>query len=147
MKLNRCINRLRNYDFERSLFKRLAVVAFVTMVLLCFVLVANLYQLEVKDFSYYQTRANDNRIQVMPISPPRGLIYDRNGNLVAQNIPVYVLEVVPNKVASLRGSILHLSNYIELSPDQQEKLTQLRPTGHKLQIIKSGLSEVEVARF
>ncbi|MFY2507603.1 penicillin-binding protein 2 [Vibrio pectenicida] len=147
MKLNRCINRLRNYDFERSLFKRRAVVAFVTMVLLCFVLVANLYQLEVKDFSYYQTRANDNRIQVLPISPPRGLIYDRNGNLVAQNIPVYVLEVVPNKVASLRGSILHLSNYIELSPDQQEKLTQLRPTGHKLQTIKSGLNEVEVARF
>lgn len=147
MKSNRCINRLRNYDFEISLFKWRAGVAFITMIGLCFLLVANLYQLEVKNFSYYQTRANDNRIQVLPISPPRGLIYDRNGHLVAQNVPVYVLEVIPTKVTSWRDSVLHVSNYINLSSEQRQALLELRPIGHKPQIIKSDISEIEVAQF
>lgn len=147
MKLNRCTNRLRNYDFELTLFKRRAAVAFIAMVSLCFVLVANLYKLEVDNFSYYQTRANDNRIQVLPISPPRGVIYDRNGKPVAQNIPIYVLEVVPSKVASMKDSAYRLSNYIEFSPEQRQKLTQLHRSSHKVQTIKTGLSEIEIAQF
>ncbi|WP_114785445.1 penicillin-binding protein 2 [Vibrio tetraodonis] len=147
MKLNRCTNRLRNYDFELTLFKRRAAVAFIAMVSLCFVLVANLYKLEVDNFSYYQTRANDNRIQVLPISPPRGVIYDRNGKPVAQNIPIYVLEVVPSKVASMKDSADRLSNYIELSPEQKQKLTQLHRSSHKTQTVKTVLSEIEIAQF
>ena len=83
MKFNRQRTHMRNHEWEVKLFQRRAVVAFIAMIALLGVLVVNLYHLEVKDFDYYQTRANDNRIQVLPISPPRGLIYDRNGHLIA----------------------------------------------------------------
>ncbi len=49
-------------------------------------LVANMYNIQVNQFQDYQTRSNDNRIKVVPIAPNRGLIYDRNGVLLAETV-------------------------------------------------------------
>ncbi len=68
------------------MFARRAIIAFLFILALCGVLIANLYYLEVNHFADYQTRSNDNRIKILPIAPVRGLIYDRHGQVLADMV-------------------------------------------------------------
>lgn len=138
---------IRNHDQEAKLFRNRAIVAFVAMIALLGVLVANLYRLEVKQVDYYKTRANDNRIQILPIAPTRGLIYDRNGKILANNFPVYVLQMIPEKVEDLNASLDQLGKLVSLSEAQQEKMLNHRGKRFKPVIVKNDLTEQEVARF
>jgi len=140
-------HKMRNHDHEAKLFRNRAVAAFIGMVVLLGVLVANLYRLEVKQVDYYTTRANDNRIQVLPIAPTRGLIYDRNGKVLANNFPVYVLEMTPEKVKDLNGSIAKLKQVMQLSDSQIEQMTKPHGKRFKPVVVKNGLTEQEVAKF
>ena len=72
-------NSFRDYTAESALFVRRALVAFLGILLLTGVLIANLYNLQIVRFTDYQTRSNENRIKLVPIAPSRGIIYDRNG--------------------------------------------------------------------
>ncbi|MCC4819884.1 penicillin-binding protein 2, partial [Vibrio lentus] len=67
------------------------------ILLFTLVLVGNLYRLQVENFKSYQTRADGNRIKVLPIPPTRGLIYDRNGVLLAENELVFNLTMIPEQ--------------------------------------------------
>ncbi|MDP1606215.1 MAG: penicillin-binding protein 2, partial [Rhodocyclaceae bacterium] len=63
------------------------------LVLICFALLfGRLVWLQVIQHDYYQTRAEDNRISLVPITPIRGLIVDRNGEVLARNYSAYTLE-------------------------------------------------------
>ncbi|KLN64855.1 penicillin-binding protein 2 [Vibrio sp. VPAP30] len=138
---------IRNHDQEAKLFRNRAVVAFVAMIALLGVLVANLYRLEVKQVEYYKTRANDNRIQVLPIAPTRGLIYDRNGKVLANNFPVYVLQMIPEKVEDLNASLDKLGRFVSLSDVQLEKIKSHHGKRFKPVMVKNGLTEQEIAKF
>ena len=92
---------MRDHSAEGRLFFRRTLVAYIGMVALMLVLLANLYYLQVESYETYQTRSNDNRIRVVPVAPPRGLIYDANGVLLAENRPVYSLEIVPEETENL----------------------------------------------
>ena len=81
--------RIRDYQEEARLFKSRAIVAFIGIVTMVGLLVANLYNIQINQYQDYKTRSNDNRIKVVPIAPNRGLIYDRNGQLLAENRPVF----------------------------------------------------------
>lgn len=147
MKFDHQSKEIRNHEQEARLFRNRAIVAFVAMIGLVGALVANLYRLEVKQVDYYQTRANDNRIQVLPIAPTRGLIYDRNGNILANNFPVYVLQMIPEKVDNLSESLAKLDQLISLTPAQINKMENHHGKSFKPVVVRSGLSEQEVARF
>ncbi|MCV6023058.1 penicillin-binding protein 2, partial [Escherichia coli] len=67
------------------------------------------------------TRSNDNRIKVVPIAPNRGLIYDRNGVLLAENRPVFNLELTPEKIKDIDATIQELQTILEITPDQIER--------------------------
>ncbi|AVV85666.1 penicillin-binding protein [Shewanella putrefaciens] len=88
---------MHDHAAEASLFKRRALFTFCCVVALLSVLVTNLYHLQVESYKDYETRSNDNRIRVVPIAPSRGLIYDRNGILLAENQPFYSLDLIPKK--------------------------------------------------
>jgi len=138
---------IRNHEQESRLFRNRAIVAFVAMIALLGVLVANLYRLEVKQVDYYKTRANDNRIQVLPIAPTRGLIYDRNGKVLANNFPVYVLQMIPEKVEDLNVSLDKLGRFVSLSDVQLDKIKNHHGKRFKPVVVKNGLTEEEVAKF
>ncbi|MFV0576129.1 MAG: penicillin-binding protein 2 [Vibrio sp.] len=89
---------IRDYEAEARLFTRRSIVAFVGIIVLIGILLTNLYYIQVEQYQDYKTRSNDNRIKIIPIAPNRGLIYDRNGKLLASNRPVYSLEITPEKV-------------------------------------------------
>lgn len=140
---------IRDHSAEANLFARRAFVGFIFILALIAILLSNLYKIQVDDHQNYQTRSNDNRIKVIPIAPNRGLIYDRNGVLLAENKPVYNLEVIPEDVADLPLSLEQVSKIITIS--EQEKTDFLDDIKHtrrfKSQVLKARLDETEVAKF
>ncbi|MBB1280357.1 penicillin-binding protein 2 [Pseudoalteromonas sp. SR41-1] len=140
---------IRDHSAEANLFARRAFVGFVFVLGLVAVLLSNLYTIQVEDHQDYQTRSNDNRIKVIPIAPNRGLIYDRNGVLLAENKPVYNLEVIPEEVDDLDESLEQISKIIAITEqDKQDFLKDIRHTRRfKSQVLKARLDETEVAKF
>ncbi|PPK21180.1 penicillin-binding protein 2, partial [Klebsiella pneumoniae] len=131
------------------LFIRRAAIAFL-LVVVCFgVLIVNLYHLQVEQHDFYQTRSNQNDIKMLPIAPSRGLIFDRNGIPLVQNITLYRLQVIPSKIPDMAALLQQLTPIVDLTPDD---IASFRDDMHhtsryKAVTLKSDLSDVEVARF
>ena len=140
---------IRDHSAEANLFARRAFVGFVFVMTMVAILLSNLYNIQVTDHQDYQTRSNDNRIKVIPIAPNRGLIYDRNGVLLAENKPVYNLEVIPEEVSDLDASLAAIDKLIEISEqDKNEFRNDIKHNRRfKSQVLKSRLNEAEVATF
>ena len=141
----------RNNDFELRLFKKRLVVAFIFMILLSLVLLGNLVYLQVYCYSKYQTRANDNRIKLVPQAPSRGLIYDRNHIVLADNRPLFSLEIIPENSRNLRNDIEDLKELLnlELESDDIDRITERTRFQRKFLpvAIAENLTEIQVATF
>jgi len=113
------------------------------------VLVTNLYHLQVESYKDYETRSNDNRIRVVPIAPSRGLIYDRNGVLLAENLPFYSLDLVPEKISNMSETLDELGKLIEISEDERETFTEALKFHRRFKplTLKNQLTEEQVAIF
>ncbi|WP_194756009.1 penicillin-binding protein 2 [Aliidiomarina indica] len=108
---------IRNHQAEAALFSRRAIVSIGIVFVVFAILLVNLYSLQVTSYAEFQTRSNSNRITVLPVAPNRGLIYDRNGVLLADNIPVYSLEISPLEVRNLTDTLDRLHQLLNLSDD------------------------------
>ncbi|ALS97930.1 penicillin-binding protein 2 [Lacimicrobium alkaliphilum] len=140
---------IRDHTAEANLFARRTVIALLGIAALIVTLVSNLYYLQVTKYTDYQTRSNGNRIKVLPVAPNRGLIYDRNGLLLAENRPTFSLEVIPEQVTDLEASLTSLSQLLDLSEDdisdfrdELKNHRRFRPVS-----LKARLSHEEVALF
>src|SRR5512133_1344660 len=113
----------RDRELDRFRF-RLAVAA--TVVLLCFViLIGRFFYLQVVQHDYYTTRAEDNRISLVPIPPNRGVIVDRNGTVLARNYSAFTLEITPSKVEDLDAVIEALGKLIDIQPKDRRRFRKL----------------------
>ncbi len=142
-------SQIRDYQAEARLFARRAIVSFIGIIALMGVLVANLYNIQVNQYQDYKTRSNDNRIKVVPIAPNRGLIYDRNGVLLAENRPVFDLEITPEKVKNMDETIAQLQTIVEISPEQIERFERERKRTRRFKSVPilTQLTEEQVAVF
>ncbi|EPQ8266737.1 penicillin-binding protein 2 [Vibrio alginolyticus] len=142
-------SQIRDYQAEARLFASRAIVAFIGIVVLMGALVANMYNIQVNQFQDYQTRSNDNRIKVVPIAPNRGLIYDRNGVLLAENRPVFNLELTPEKIKDIDVTIQELQTILEITPDQIERFHHERKRTRRFKSVPllTQLNEKQVAVF
>lgn len=140
---------IRDYQAEARLFASRAIVSFVGIVALMGLLVANMYNIQVNQFQDYQTRSNDNRIKVVPIAPNRGLIYDRNGVLLAENRPVFNLELIPEKVKDIDETIKELQTILEITPEQIERFHREKKRTRRFKSVPllTQLDEKQVAVF
>ncbi|PMG60340.1 penicillin-binding protein 2 [Vibrio splendidus] len=142
-------SRLRDHELEASLFKNRAVFAFVCIVFLAGLLVLNIYNLQVTKHQYYQTRSNSNRIKIIPLPPTRGLIYDRNGVLLAENVPVLSLELVPEKIKNIPKTIERLREIIDISQEQEERFNTNLKRARRFSSVPllDNLNDEQVAKF
>ncbi|PCS21401.1 penicillin-binding protein 2 [Candidatus Enterovibrio escicola] len=140
---------IRNHQAESSLFSRRAVVAFGGIVTLVGVMLFNLYHLQVDDHVNYITRSDDNRIKLVPIAPNRGLIYDHTGKLLAENRPVFSLEITPEKVKDIPYTIMRLKTLFPISDHEITSFEREKKHNHRFNstALKNRLSEKEVAIF
>lgn len=115
----------KDYHRETRIFwARLAVMS-VLMLALMGVLVYRYHHLQVVQYQDYATQSDRNRIHVQPIPPTRGLIYDRNGLLLAENRPSYTLSVVRERAGDLEETLKYLQTLVEINANDLEKFYKL----------------------
>ena len=142
-------NTLKDSIRERHLFRVRAMVALLVVILLLVGVAARFFQLQVLQHDTFITRSEANRVKLRAIAPTRGLIYDSNGLLVAENRPAYRLEVVPEQVDNLSRTLKQLRQVISVSDedlDDFHKLLALKREFHSIPL-RFNLSDEEVARF
>lgn len=140
---------IRNHSAEANLFARRAFITLLAVICMILVLFANVYHLEIASFEKYQTRSNENRIKLLPIAPNRGLIYDRNGVLLAENKPVFSLQIIPEQVKDLTDVITNLSQLLDISPEQQQRFFRDLKRKRRFKPVEliSRMNEQQVAVF
>jgi len=134
---------------EKRLFRWRAVFL-AALVLLCLsLIVGRLVQLQVVRHDHFTTLSDDNRIKVQPMAPTRGLIYDRDGVLLADNVPSYSLTIAPEKVEDLDATIAALGELVPISEQDRERFERLLAQRRRFEgvPIRLALNQRERARF
>lgn len=146
--MNRIVE-LRNHTLELYRFRLRLAIGGGFVLLLFLLLFARFFYLQVSQGEHYHTLAEANRISIAPIVPNRGLIFDRNGEVLAHNYSAYTLEIVPNKVVNLDALINELSTVIEIAARDRKRFKKLMDESKRFESlpIRTRLSDVEVARF
>ncbi len=135
-----------NYLETRLVRNRLIAAALIVFVLMMVVL-ARLYVLQVVDHEHFTTLSDSNRVSLKALPPTRGLIYDRNGVVMADNLPAYRLEIIREQVEDLDETLMQLRQLVDIS-DQEVK--RFRETSKRRRAFESvplllNLSDEEVA--
>lgn len=140
---------LRDPQRELTVFRNRLMLAGVGVLVGFGILLARFAWLQVVQGEYYHTLAEANRISVVPVVPNRGLILDRNGEVLAANYSAYTLEVTPSKVGDVEAAIDRLSAIVEVSPRDRRRFRKLQEEGRNFESlpIRTRLTEEEVARF
>ncbi|QJC29594.1 penicillin-binding protein 2 [Enterobacteriaceae endosymbiont of Plateumaris pusilla] len=138
----------KNSKASQIFFKRI-IISLIIIIILLFILLFNLYNLQINNFNYYQKKSKKNYIKLFPLEPTRGLIYDRNGIILAMNKIYYKLSIIPSsnikntikQIIELQSIIYLSNNDINLFIKKFEK-NNLRPITLKLH-----LSDIETSKF
>jgi penicillin-binding protein 2 len=141
--------RIKDHWREQHLFDQRSVVAAGVIALLTFALLVRLFLLQVVRHDYYTDLSQGNRVRTEPIPAARGLILDRNGEVIAGNQPAYQLELVPEEVPDLKGTLKAL---VDLGLIRAEEVDELIRTIHSRRSfdtvpIRLRMSDEDVARF
>jgi len=134
---------------ENRVFLGRVVAAFVLIILLTLGLVIRLIYLQVVGHEHYATLAKDNRIKVVPLLPTRGIIYDRHGRILAENIPSYSLELIPEQIKDLDKTLTRLQQLLDISDEQIEQYQKQRQRRKYFSStpLLLRMSDEEVAKF
>ncbi|MEY3220669.1 MAG: hypothetical protein RIT27_2026 [Pseudomonadota bacterium] len=128
-------------------FKLRAWVAWLMVLVLIGVLIGRLFYLEVIEVERFTTLSKNNWLKIVPIPPPRGLIFDRNGVALAENEVSYSLEIQPERVDDLDELLQKLRQLIELTDKDIARFKKLKARAQRFKpvVLKSQLNETEVA--
>jgi penicillin-binding protein 2 len=140
---------LRNYERELARFHLRIGVAGVLVLIGFGLLAARFIFLQVIQHDHYASRAEDNRISIVPIPPNRGLILDRNGIVMARNYSGYTLEIFPRKVRSTERTIDEVAELVEITSRDRARFRKLLAETRNAESlpIRTRLSDEEVAKF
>ncbi|MDR3387994.1 MAG: penicillin-binding protein 2 [Rudaea sp.] len=141
--------RIKDAQREAANFRVRAIAGFLLIALCLGLLGARFAYLQITRHDEFSARSDQNRISVHRVAPTRGLIYDRNGVLLAENVAAFRLEVVPEQVKDMPRMLADLGAVIALSDDDIDHFDALRKSKHSFESIplRFKLSEDEIARF
>lgn len=145
----RRVRPVRNAAAEGEQFRRRALVAALGVAAALGALALGYGRLQIQQHEEYATRSEENRIRLDPIVPARGLVYDRNGVLLADNAPAYRLDIVPERVEDMPQLLAALRERVALSEDELRRFENARKGARRFKPIalKLRLSEEEIARL
>ena len=134
---------------ETNLFRARAAEGFLIIAVCLVILVSRYAWLQVLRHDEFSARADENRVKLKPLPPSRGLIYDRNGILLAENILDYRLELIPEQMRDVDETLERLGKVIAISADDHEQFAAQRQVKRRFHNIplRHALNEREVARF
>jgi penicillin-binding protein 2 len=140
---------LRNTERELQAFQVRLGVAGLAVLIAFGLLLARFVWLQVLQHDAYRAKAEENRIAIVPLPPNRGLVLDRNGEVLARNYLAYTLEIFPAQVRNLEATIAELARFVDIQPRDRarfRKLLQETKNAESLPI-RTRLSDEEVARI
>jgi penicillin-binding protein 2 len=111
---------------ESRLFLNRIVAAFIVISLLTSGLIVRLIYLQIVGHEHYSSLAKDNSIKIVPLVPNRGMIYDRHGKVLAENMPSYSLELIPEKITDLNDTLSRLQKLLAIPDEKIEQYQKLR---------------------
>jgi penicillin-binding protein 2 len=143
------LSSIKDIHSERRLFLSRVILASVVSVLLLGIVIARLVQLQVIDHELFAEKSQGNRVRIEPVPPIRGLIYDRNGNVIAENLPAYQLELVPEQVDDIEDTLNRLAAIELIEREDIERYIELSRSGPRFKpvTLKLRLTEEEIANF
>ena len=134
---------------EVGLFHSRVIVISIFILLFVFAVVSRLAWLQVSQRELYITLSEQNQLNLVPLDPPRGLIFDRNGVLLAKNTSVFDLEVIPEKVPNLENTLKNLQKLLSLTDDElklfRKEMRQHKP--FEPSVLKTKLNEEDLSRI
>ncbi len=134
---------------ENRVFLSRIVAAFVLIILMIAGLIARLVYLQVVGHEHYATLSKDNRIKISPLPPTRGIIYDRRGRMLAENVPTYSLELIPEQIKDIDDTLAKLQKLLDISDEKIEQFQKQRKRNKSFTStpLLQNLSDEEVAKF
>ena len=147
--MNRRGRQLKDHAAEAALFRRRALVGFLGALLGLGALAGWYFSLQVLRHDEFATQSEANRVRLVPVAPARGLIYDRKGRILADNVSAWRLDAVPERAGDGEALLARLAGVVDLDLEQQQKALRdyraSRP--FKPVTLKLRLSDDEAARF
>ena len=123
--------RLKDHEKDARTVRSRVVVGAVVVCALLLVLVARLYFLQVIQYDYHSTLSENNRVHVQPIPPTRGLIYDRNGVIIADNRPSFSLSITRERAGDWQQVLDLIVEVLSLTPDDRELFEKRMKQGRR----------------
>ena len=135
--------------FENKVFLNRIVACVLFINIATVGLLIRLIYLQVVGHSHYASLAQDNRVKISPLPPTRGMIIDRNGEVLANNYPTYSLEVFLDRVPDIDTTLAELKTLLNLTEDEIDRFNTLRRRhkGFEAIPLRIQLSEEEIALF
>ena len=141
--------KLKDHLRETRLFTSRVIVAGIGVVVLLIILITRMIYLQVLSHDHYTTLSQNNRVSIISVPPPRGLILDRNGRVLAENLPSFTLQLIPEQIKDIDATLLGLQSVIDIrdSDIQRFRKALKRNRAFKSLPLKFRLNEEEVARL
>lgn len=142
-------NAIKDPLAENRIFLSRVVAVFIIVLLLTFGLIARLVYLQVVGHEHYSTMAKSNRIKIVPLIPTRGIIYDRHGRVLAENIPSYSLELIPEQIKDLDDTLQKLQQLLDIPDEKIEQFLKQKKREKRFSSVPLLLrmSDEKVAKF
>lgn len=140
---------LKDHLRDEQVFGSRLIITTLFVALLIILLISRLVYLQIVNQLHYETLSENNRVSIKPIQPIRGLIYDRNGVLLAENIPSFTLKLVPEHIKNVPLLIKELQNLITISKSDIKRFNKKLRRKRRFEgiTLRYRLSEDEVARL
>ncbi len=140
---------IKDHHSERQLFLARVMLSSVAGLLLLGVVVGRLVQLQVIEYEHFAEQAQGNRIRIEAVPPNRGLIFDRKGRVLAENVPTYQLELIPEQVADIDRTLAELAALELIDAEDIPGYVELSEQGPRFKpvTLRFRLSDEEIANF
>jgi penicillin-binding protein 2 len=140
---------IKDHHSEKQLFVARVILASVVSILLLGIVIARLVQLQVVEHEIYAEQSQGNRVRIEAVPPTRGLIFDRRGRVLAENLPAYQLELIPEQVPDLEDTLNRLAFIGLIEKEDIPRFNGLSRSGPRFKPItlRFRLSEEEIANF
>ncbi|MED5462360.1 MAG: penicillin-binding protein 2 [Pseudomonadota bacterium] len=140
---------IKDHHSEKQLFVARIVLTSVVSIILLGIVIARLIQLQLVEHELFAERSQGNRIRIEAVPPTRGLIFDRKGKVLAENLPAYQLELIPEQVPNLDDALGRLEQIRLIKTEDIPRIKNLVRTGPRFKpvTLRFRLSDEEIARF
>ena len=137
------------FSEKKNFFNRLIFV-YIFFACLFLYLIYKTFSLQVSSFTDYEIASLKNKTREVLIQPRRGIIYDRNGEIIVNNIPSYNLIINPSAINDLNSTLSDIKKIIDLSDleikNAQDNFSLKKKLNREL-ILKTNLTNEEIAKF